>query len=185
MSTIYESCPSLKGPSLTLRLVAMEDAEDLLMVYGDPGNTPFFNADNCHGDNFYYPTLERMQQAISFWLHSYKHGWFVRWSIVERQTVIGTVECFYRGPSDAFGDSALLRIDLRRDRDTERINSEILDILLPCLKELFGGHIAVIKAPAIAQNRIAALTERGFSRSAEKLIGEGGTTYGDYWIREL
>lgn len=185
MSNVYESCPVFTCGHLTLRLIEAEDAEDLLQVYGDPGNVPYFNGDNCHGNTFYYPTMERMQQAVAFWVNSYRRGYFVRWSIVERQTVIGTVECFYRGPSDALGDSALLRIDLRRDRDTPRINGAILDLLLPQLKELFGGHSAVIKAPSIARSRIAALTERGFRLSEEKLVGEGGETYGDYWIRAI
>lgn len=185
MPHVYESCPTFTSGTLMLRLIAPGDTEDLLQVYSDPGNVPYFNGDNCHGDTFYYPTMERMQQAVDFWVYSYQHGYFVRWSVVERQTVIGTVECFYRGPSDDLGDSALLRIDLRRDRDTPRINGAILDMLLPQLKSLFGGHIAVIKAPAIAASRIAALTERGFTLSGEKLVGEGGETYGDYWIRAL
>ena len=27
-------------------------------VYGDKNALPFFNSDNCHGDNFYYPDEE-------------------------------------------------------------------------------------------------------------------------------
>ena len=61
MSDVYTRCPTLTDPILTLRPIAPEDAEALLAVYGDETRTPFFNGDNCHGDNFHYPTLERMQ----------------------------------------------------------------------------------------------------------------------------
>lgn len=37
-------------------------------MYSDKNALPFFNSDNCHGDNFYYPNEDRMRQAIKFWL---------------------------------------------------------------------------------------------------------------------
>ena len=182
MCDIYRFCPPLDGPGLTLRFIAMEDAEALLQVYGDRENVPSFNSDNCTGD-FYMPLLEDMRRCLDFWLKSYAWKQFVRWSIVEKGCVIGTVECFYRGPSDALGDSALLRIDLRRDRDTLEVNGEILDLLLPRLKSYFGGRMTAIKAPACVPGRIAALRARGFIRSEEPLIGHAGTQYFDYWTR--
>ena len=185
MVDVYTQCPVLTGPTLTLRLTCMEDAEDLLLVYGDPGNTPFFNSDNCHGDTFYYPTPERMCQAIQFWLDSYRWKYFVRWSILERQQAIGTVECFHRVANDALTDCALLRIDLRRDRDTPHINGEILDIFLPRLKELFGSSITAVKAPPFTLARIEALRARGFAPASQPLIGHDGVCCGDYWQKAL
>ena len=62
-----------------------EDSEDLLEVYSDKNALPFFNSDNCHGDNFYYQTIERMNEAIDFWLDSYENKWFVRWTIIDKK----------------------------------------------------------------------------------------------------
>ena len=42
MTDVYERCPILTGSTLTLRLVTMDDAEDLLQVYGDERSVPFF-----------------------------------------------------------------------------------------------------------------------------------------------
>ena len=38
--------------------------KDILKIYSDKNALPFFNSDNCHGDNFYYPTKEKMDSAI-------------------------------------------------------------------------------------------------------------------------
>ena len=63
-------------------------------MYSDKNALPFFNSDNCHGDNFYYPNEDRMRQAIKFWLSSYSSKWFVRWTIIdkEKHEAIGTIE---------------------------------------------------------------------------------------------
>ena len=185
MPDVYTHCPTLTGLTLTLRPVAMEDAEALLRVYGDETRIPFFNSDNCHGDNFHYATLERMQQAIRFWLDSYAHGYFVRWAVVAAGTPIGTVECFHRVAADAYGGCALLRIDLRADMENAAVNGECLDLLLPHLKALFHAGRAAIKAPPVAEERIAAQKARGFVPGDAPLIGHDGTCYGDYWVRAL
>ncbi|MGN1019576.1 MAG: GNAT family N-acetyltransferase [Aristaeellaceae bacterium] len=185
MSDVYAHCPTLTGPTLTLRPVAPADADALLLVYGDESRVPFFNSDNCHGDNFHYPTLARMQQAIRFWLDSYAHGYFVRWAVVADGTAIGTLECFHRVAEDAYGGCALLRIDLRADVETAGVNGECLDLLLPRLRELFHADRAAIKAPPVAAERIAALQARGFEPGDAPLIGHDGTRYGDYWVRTL
>ena len=49
---VYEKCRSLKSDRFLLLLVRQEDAEDFLHVYSDRNTLPFFNSDNCHGDNF-------------------------------------------------------------------------------------------------------------------------------------
>lgn len=67
MIDIYQECPIYKKKLITLRLVMMEDADELLNCYSDEKAVPFFNSDNCHGDNFHYTTLERMREAINFW----------------------------------------------------------------------------------------------------------------------
>ncbi|MGN0778764.1 MAG: GNAT family N-acetyltransferase [Aristaeellaceae bacterium] len=185
MPDVYAHCPTLTSPTLTLRPVTMADAAALMSVYGDETRLPFFNSDNCHGDHFHYPTLARMQQAVQFWLDSYAQGYFVRWAMVAAGGPIGTVECFHRVAEDAYGGCALLRIDLRGDMETPDINGACLDLLLPCLKELFHADRVAIKAPPVAQARREALRMRGFLPGDAPLIGHDGTRYGDYWVRGL
>lgn len=57
---IYEECPVLENDLFLLRMVEENDVKDLLKVYSDINAVPLFNSDNCHGDNFYYETIERM-----------------------------------------------------------------------------------------------------------------------------
>ena len=70
MANVYDVCPSFETDRWILRLTTKEDSEELLSVYSDKNALPFFNSDNCHGDNFYYPTKERMDSAIDFWIYS-------------------------------------------------------------------------------------------------------------------
>ncbi len=46
----YEKCPVYESEKYLLRLVEASDAPDLLSVYSDEKAVPFFNSDNCHGD---------------------------------------------------------------------------------------------------------------------------------------
>ena len=64
---LYEERPILESGRFLLRAVKSEDCGDLLKVYSDRNALPFFNSDNCDGDIFYYPTIERMNDAILFW----------------------------------------------------------------------------------------------------------------------
>ena len=97
MSGIYEKCPRIDNERFTLRFVDMDDINDLLEVYSDKNALPFFNSDNCDGDNFYYPDYEKMRSAVDFWLRSYETKWFVRWSGIEKgiSKVIGPIEMFH------------------------------------------------------------------------------------------
>ena len=44
MSNIYEQCPVLENERWLMRFVKEEDADDLLLVYGDKQALPFFTA---------------------------------------------------------------------------------------------------------------------------------------------
>lgn len=66
MVSPYEKCPIYENENYLLRLVEASDAPDLLLVYSDEKAVPYFNSDNCNGDDFHYTTLERMQSAIGF-----------------------------------------------------------------------------------------------------------------------
>ena len=90
MRDVYEYCPEFENEKFLLRLISAEDSNDLLKVYSDPDAVPFFNSDNCNGDDFHYKTLERMKQAVDFWIFSYNERYFVRWTIIDKET-----KCFH------------------------------------------------------------------------------------------
>lgn len=98
MSSVYQNCPEYENENFKLRFVMKSDSSDLLEVYSDKNALPLFNSDNCHGDNFYYSTMEKMDAAIDFWHDSYKEKWFVRWAIIDKtlSKAIGTIELFHR-----------------------------------------------------------------------------------------
>ena len=75
---VFKALPVFDGARFALRGVQKSDAADLLKVYSDERAVPFFNGDNCHGDDFHYTTIERMNEAVAFWLFSYENGYFVR-----------------------------------------------------------------------------------------------------------
>lgn len=106
MTTPYMTCPAFESENYLLRLVEPTDVTDLLNVYSDEKAVPFFNGDNCHGDDFHYTTSERMQGAVDFWTQAYREKWFVRWTIVDKKTqkAVGTIELFNRQSEDYFND---------------------------------------------------------------------------------
>lgn len=60
----YKKFHVLESDEFLLRLVENEDCDDLLKVYSAKNALPFFNSDNCGGDNFYYATKERMAEPV-------------------------------------------------------------------------------------------------------------------------
>lgn len=117
----YERCPKYENENYLLRMVSKKDKEDLLKVYSDEKAVPFFNSDNCRGDDFHYTTENRMEQAIEYWLWEYDRQGFVRWTIVSKidNKAIGTIEVFNRKADDYFNNCGLLRLDLRSDYEQE------------------------------------------------------------------
>ncbi len=93
---IYEKYTILESSNFLLRLTEMEDCDDLLKVYSDKNALPFFNSDNCDGDNFYYTTKERMTEALRFWKLSYENGWFARLSIADKSVSSVMLKSFRR-----------------------------------------------------------------------------------------
>ena len=182
MKDIYRSFENFENERYLLRTVTMADAPALLQVYSDKHALPFFNSDNCHGDNFYYTTLERMRKTIDFWQYSYDNGWFVRWCIADKAAgqAIGTVELFTRSSDDEYDGDAVLRLDLRSDYEEADQIAAILLLLLPHIPALFAPSV-ITKAPCYAVERQAALRQLGFRPSEEYLIGEDGEAYNGYW----
>ena len=73
MEEIYRSCPEFENNDYILMISwsCQEDRLDLLKKFIQIKRimaVSFFNSDNCGGDDFYYTTENRMQQAIDYWL---------------------------------------------------------------------------------------------------------------------
>lgn len=178
---IYETCPQVSNAQYLLRLTGPQDRDDLLKVYSDEKSVPLFNGDNCNGDDFYYTTAQRMQQALDFWIWSYENRWFVRMSILDRSSerVIGTMELCYRDAED----TGVLRLDLRSDYERQEEISRILSLIVEPAYDWIGCSRLITKAKPFACQRIQALEEYGFTPAAAPLIGHDGTAYGDYFER--
>ncbi len=188
---VYKEFPILENENFLLRAIDKDaDTQALLRVYSDTKAVALFNSDNCNGDTFYYETLERMQQAVDFWLFSYEQGYFVRWAVVDKQSTepIGTIEAFRRDAKndlnpDAFNQYAILRLDLRSDWEKKDKIICILELIVPQLPELFGCIGVATKAIPQAEERRAALEIAGFHPTNNQMIGNDKTAYGDYYCK--
>lgn len=183
---IYEKCPEFESERFLIRQLYDKDCDDLLKVYSDKNALPFFNSDNCVGDNFYYATKERMAEAIDFWHTSYKNGWFVRRSVVDKATsnVIGTIELCLRVSQDKFNNMVILRVDVRSDYEKEDVLCDIFSLVTPKLAEMLKCKGVLTKAPIYAIERIKAISKAGFTKSEHSLIGKTGYAYDGYWTIE-
>lgn len=180
----YEKCPVFESQNYMLRLFAIEDAPDLLLVYSDEKAVPFFNSDNCNTD-FHFTTLEQMQQYMEFWQSEYERQCYVRWSIIDKNAhqAIGTIELFNRQSEDYFTNCGLLRLDLRSDYERSEPIYEILSLIVPPAFDLFQCDMMATKVPPFAFERKTAVEKSGFSASAEKLIGgHDRKVYSDYYV---
>ncbi|MDO4666508.1 MAG: GNAT family protein [Streptococcus sp.] len=185
MSNVYEYYPKFESDKFLLRFVDKGDVEQLLAVYSDKNSLPFFNSDNCHGDNFYYPTRDKMEQAVNFWLESYKTKWFVRWVIVDKSLskAIGTIELFKRIAEDKFDGVGVLRLDLKSEYEKSDIIEAILKLIIPPAYELFDCEEIITKVPNYAIERLLAVSNFGFKKSNNLLVGTyDGYSYKDYWV---
>lgn len=181
--SIYEFCPTLESDKFVLRLFQEEDCDDLLKVYSDKNALPFFNSDNCDGDNFYYATKERMAEALAFWKMSYENGWFARLSIIDKTSseVIGTVELCLRISEDVYHNMGILRIDVRSDYEKDDALYDITALIAPRLPELLNCNGVITKVPIYAVERAKAMQKAGFTKSEQYLIGKTGYAYDGYW----
>ena len=184
LMNIFEKCPILENEKFFIRLFQMDDCDDLLNVYSDKNELPFFNSDGCDGDNFYYATKERMSEALGFWKMAYENGWFVRLSIVDKgiSRVIGTVELCFRVSEDAFNNMGIIRVDVRSDYEKEDVLYSIFSLCIPESKKMLGCNGIVTKVPIYAIERMKAIQAIGFTKSEHLLIGKTGYAYDGYWI---
>ena len=185
MKDVYQDFPVFEDNNYMLRALKKDDAADLLKVYSDKAAVLLFNSDNCNGDDFFYETMERVEQAIDFWQFSYDNRYFVRWAVVDKwsNTVIGTIELFHRDSEDVFDNCGLLRLDLRSDFERTPIIADILQLIMKDTYDLFYCDKIVTKAIKSATERRKALGVLGFTESEEMLSGHDGTQYGFYFVR--
>jgi [ribosomal protein S5]-alanine N-acetyltransferase len=178
---VYSICPTYKGNTITLRQTKLEDAAGLLTCYSDQKAVPLFNSDNCHGDDFYYQTMERMKQAIEFWDFSYGKKYFVRWTIIENITdaTMGTIEMFHRIAEDEFNHFGVLRIDLQSQYEKKEYIDDILAIANQCFFADFNVESILTKAIPSAFERISALRNKGYLPLNRKFM-----VYDDYFVRK-
>lgn len=182
MENVYELCPIYKNEYITLRQTILDDAEELLKCYSDKKSVPFFNSDNCNGDDFYYTTKERMERAIEFWNFSYRNRYFVRWTIILNSTneIIGTIEMFHRIAEDEFNHYGVLRIDLKSECEKENVIDAILEITNEAFYHLFDVKSILTKAFPESKERIISLKKNGYIPLGKKLM-----IYDDYFVRTL
>ena len=121
MKNIYEQCPTYETESFILRMVKIEDAADLLCCYSDRENVKTFNADFCTSD-FYYSTVEEMENCIRFWLEEYQKQYYVRFSVIPTSNN-KAIEIFG-------GEAGVLRIDLSSEYNTENSFTEIIKLAI-------------------------------------------------------
>ena len=184
MVNVYENCPVFENDKYLLRFSSFEDAKDLVSVYGDKNALPFFNSDNCHGDNFYYPDEESMTKAIGFWLSSYSSKSFVRWTIYDKglQKAIGSVELFHRVGEDDFNGVGVLRLDIKSEFETSDKIFTVMSMIVPDAFDLFDCEEIITKVPIYAIERMEAVKKIGFEKTDRLLIGTmDGYAYKDYW----
>ncbi len=185
MKDVFITLPELDGKRFKLRGVRSDDSEALFEVYSDEKAVPFFNGDNCHGDDFHYTTKKRMNEAVEFWLWSYEKRYFVRWAIADKSSdrAIGTIELFHRDSDrDVYDNCGLLRLDLKSEYETRDAIAEILSLVCPPAFDLFYCDKIATKIKPFAAERLAAAKSAGFTPSPAPLIGDDGTEYFDYYI---
>ncbi|AUJ29688.1 GNAT family N-acetyltransferase [Liquorilactobacillus hordei] len=182
---IYRTCPIIENSNFLLRRTTLNDKEDLLKVYSDKMSVPFFNSDNCDGDDFFYDTLSRMEKAINYWNEEYKLNGFVRFSILNKKNneAIGTFEIFKRvSKVDKFNNFLILRLDLRSDFEKSQIVLELLKIIIEPLVKIFACSKIASKVIPENTERRKAFQNYGFIQSYSPLIGDNDQKYFNYFV---
>lgn len=172
----YEANAVYETRGLYLRLVTMEDANDLLLCYSDQEAVAKMNADSCTS-NFYYTTLKQMQNCITYWLSEYEQKRYVRFSVIpkEYERAVGTVEMFGCDFPDV-GRAGVLRIDLAAEYENSDIISELTALSIGSFIPDFNADTIFIKAGHTPE-RAKVLKDYGFIPTEEFRPGLGYYSY--------
>lgn len=162
----YTTNPTYETKSLLLRLVMMEDAQDLLKCYSDLSAVMKMNADNCIS-NFYYTTLEQMHECIAFWLDEYERQAYVRFSIIPKKLgkAVGTVEIF-GSDFPTLGRAGVLRIDLASEYEVPQIISELTALAASSFMSDFNVDTILVKSEHTPE-RTNVFVDYGFAPTDE------------------
>lgn len=146
-----------------LRLVRMDDAEELLECYSDPASARLFNTDDCTSD-FVYKNIIEMKDCIKLWISEYKRQYYIRFSIIDKLThkVIGTIEIFKK--EDQSGDEKIgvFRLDLSSQYEKEEFITEIGSLVNNNFYEDFSLETIITKIVPEGATRITSLTNIGY-----------------------
>ena len=158
----YVQCPEYESGNFKLRLICIDDAEDLVLCYGDPEAWRIFNSDNCTGD-FHMSTVETMNSCILAWLDAYKNRGFIRYAIIDRNTgkAIGTMEIFGGPNGGKRSDFGVLRIDVSSGYEKEAPLSELINMADAFFYDV-NTEMFVTKSIPEASGRINALVKNGY-----------------------
>jgi RimJ/RimL family protein N-acetyltransferase len=167
----YDKCPEYESLHFRLRLVSMDDAEDLFLCYNDPEAQKIFNSDNCTSD-FKFSTLEHMKAYMEGWIDAYKNSCFIRYSIIDKNIdkSIGTVEIFGGERGGERTDFGVLRVDVRHEYENEESLAELLKISDSFFFDV-NTEMFITKAIPEAAHRINALEKNGYVPAP---TGDGG-----------
>lgn len=156
----YDKCPTYFSKTFSIRLISMDDVEDLAECYSNPESQRFFNFDPSDNyDYFVGFTLEQMREMIWGWINKdYKTRFFVRFSIIDNtlNKAIGTLEMY---PPDERG---ILRIDLAPEYEYQNYIIELLELSDNFFYD-FNCTMIVTKAIPEAFERVAALKKCGYT----------------------
>ena len=162
MENPYEKCPAFETAHFLLRLVRLEDTEDLLKCYSDPKAQALFNADHCTSD-FCYKTADELSACIELWLKAYEKHEFIRWAIVDKALgkAVGTIEMFgrvgvYQSPL------GVLRLDICSEYEHTEFLDELMTLCVQEFFPLFDVDQILHKAVPAAVDRIQVLKKLGF-----------------------
>lgn len=157
----YEKCPVYETEHFVLRLVAENDAADLLSCYSDADARPIFNSDMCTS-NFYYDTASEILSCIKIWIFCYTEKDFIRFSIIDKQShrAVGTIEMFgmvgkYKTPR------GILRLDIASGYEEDAYLTELFSVCLNHFFDVFGVSQIVTKAIPEAVKRVQVLKNLG------------------------
>jgi hypothetical protein len=156
----YDICPTYESQSFCIRLISIDDAEDLVKCYSNPKSQRFFNYDPLGNDDYFVGfTLKQMRDLIWGWLNKdYKTRFFVRFSIIDKllDKAVGTIEMYPQGRR------GILRIDILPEYERQINIGELLYISDNFFYD-FICNIIVSKAIPEASERTKALIENGYT----------------------
>jgi hypothetical protein len=167
----YVRCPEYESEHFRLRLVSMDDAEDLFLCYSDSEAQNIFNSDNCTSD-FKFSTLEHMKSYMEGWLDAYKNRHFIRYSVIDKKInrAVGTIEIFGGQRGGERSDFGVLRIDVKSEYENDESLSELLKISDSFFYDV-STEMFITKAIPEAAHRINALIKNGY---VSTITGDGG-----------